>query len=263
MTNECNFIKFLGTAGARVVVARQLRASGGIWLSLDDTNLLIDPGPGSLVRCFASRPKLDPTTLDGIVLSHKHLDHAADINVMMEAMTMGGREKRGTILVPGDALSGNDPVIYKYVRPYVSKIEVLKEKGKYRIGKIIITAPIRHKHGVETYGLVFKSGGQTIAYITDTNFFPELVNAYRADVVIISVLSLKPCPFEHLSIEEIKPLLLKIKPRKTILTHFGMWMLKAKPWIVAEQLSRELKLDIVAAADGMKLVLPSCLPREK
>ena len=55
-----NKIKFLGTAGARFVVIKQLRKSGGIWLTLDNTNVLIDPGPGSLIRCLSSKPKLNP-----------------------------------------------------------------------------------------------------------------------------------------------------------------------------------------------------------
>ncbi|MFN7171153.1 MAG: hypothetical protein ACK4NT_07985, partial [Candidatus Omnitrophota bacterium] len=59
-----DFIKFLGTAGARFVMIRQLRASGGLWISSGDINVLIDPGPGSIVRCASSRPKLDPSKLD-------------------------------------------------------------------------------------------------------------------------------------------------------------------------------------------------------
>jgi ribonuclease BN (tRNA processing enzyme) len=248
-----NFIKFLGTAGARVVVARQLRASGGIWLSLDGTNILIDPGPGSLVQCFRSRPKLDPTTLDGIVISHKHLDHAADINVMMEAMTIGGKERRGTVLAPGDALGGDDPVIYKYVRGYVNRIDKLKEKGKYRIGDVEITAPIRHHHGVETYGLIFKGkSGREIAYITDTKFFRELASNYKkADIVIISVLTPQPNPFDHLSLEDVKVIVKALKPKVVILTHFGLRMIKAKPWLIAAELSRELKTKVIAASDGL------------
>ncbi len=71
-------IKFLGTAGARFVMLKQLRASGGIWLELAGARLLIDPGPGTLVRCAKSRPRLDPAKLDAIVLTHKHLDHSSD-----------------------------------------------------------------------------------------------------------------------------------------------------------------------------------------
>ena len=82
-----NYLKFLGTGGARVVVAKQARSSGGIWLSLQGVNLLLDPGPGALVRCWSSRPKMDPTDLDGIIISHKHLDHTGDVNAMIEGMT--------------------------------------------------------------------------------------------------------------------------------------------------------------------------------
>jgi ribonuclease BN (tRNA processing enzyme) len=248
-----DFVKFLGTAGARVVVARQLRASGGIWLSLDGTNILIDPGPGALVRCFKARPKLDPTTLSGIVITHKHLDHAADINVMMEAMTIGGREKRGTVLAPGDALSGSDPVIYKYIRPFVDRIEKLKAKGRYRIGTVKIATSVRHHHGVETYGLVFTGrSGKKIAYITDTKFFPGLAASYKkAPIVIISVLTPQANPFDHLSLEDVKAIVKTLKPKVVILTHFGLRMIKAKPWLMAEELSRELKTRVIAASDGL------------
>ena len=94
------FYQIFGTAGARFVVMKQLRASGGVWLSVGKTNLYIDPGPGALVRCLNSKPKLEPSTLDGILLTHKHLDHSGDINVMIEAMTDGGFKKRGVLFAP-------------------------------------------------------------------------------------------------------------------------------------------------------------------
>jgi len=67
-----DYIKFLGTSGARFVMIKQLRASGGLWVSCGTSNILIDPGPGSIVRCASSRPKLDPGKLDAIILTHRH-----------------------------------------------------------------------------------------------------------------------------------------------------------------------------------------------
>ena len=125
-----SFIKFLGTAGARFVVMKQLRASGGVWLSVGKTNLYIDPGPGALVRCLSSKPKLEPSLLDGILLTHKHLDHSGDVNVMIEAMTEGGFKKRGVLFVPRDALE-EDPVVLKYVMGYVNKNRGIE--GGFRI----------------------------------------------------------------------------------------------------------------------------------
>ncbi|HAP31749.1 MAG TPA: hypothetical protein DCQ14_01645 [Firmicutes bacterium] len=50
--HKYDFIKFLGTAGARFVVSRQLRASGGIWFALGGEQILVDPGPGSLGHSY-------------------------------------------------------------------------------------------------------------------------------------------------------------------------------------------------------------------
>jgi len=251
------FIKFIGTAGARFVVMKQLRSSGGVWLSAAGTNLSMDPGPGALVRCLNSKPKLDPSTLDGIILTHKHLDHSSDVNVMIEAMTDGGFTKRGVLFAPEDALE-KDPVVFKYVRSYLEKIEILRENSRYQIGGISFSTALRHRHGVETYGINFKMASHTVSFITDTRFFPELSDFYRGEVLVIHVVRLKPIgddPIDHLSIEDVKTIVRKAKPKLTILTHFGMTMVKAKPWEVAAELEKELGSKVIAAGDGMRINL--------
>jgi phosphoribosyl 1,2-cyclic phosphodiesterase len=253
---EGNFIKFLGTAGARFVMIRQLRASGGLWVSYEGTNLLVDPGPGSIVRCALSRPRLDPAGLDALVLTHRHLDHAGDINVMIEAMTEGGFKKKGEVFAPADAL-GADPVILKYIRGFPSRINILKPRREYRIGKIEFTTSPGHLHPVETYGLKFKLGKKTVSLLTDTRYFPGLSTFYRGtDTLIIYVVFFKPrLGVDHLSLEDARQLLKEIRPKKAILTHFGMTMLKARPYLQAQQLSEELKRPVVAARDGQTFLL--------
>jgi ribonuclease BN (tRNA processing enzyme) len=103
-------VRFLGTGGARFVVARQIRASGGMWMRFGETQMHVDPGPGALVRALESVPPCVPAELDAIVLSHKHLDHSSDVNVMIEAMTAGGFRPRGAEVARLDALEG-EPVI--------------------------------------------------------------------------------------------------------------------------------------------------------
>lgn len=67
---DSGFLKFLGTARARFVVAKQLRASGGVFLSAHGESLIIDPGLGTLVQCASSRPAIDASTLSGVSLTH-------------------------------------------------------------------------------------------------------------------------------------------------------------------------------------------------
>jgi len=248
-----NKIKFLGTAGARFVVMKQLRASGGIWLTLDDTNVMIDPGPGSLVRCLSSKPKLNPMDLDGIILTHRHIDHSNDINIIMEAMTNGGLKKRGVVFAPKDSVEG-DPVILKYARNHVEKIEIIKEKGNYKLGNISFSTPVKHIHGVETYGLNIKGKNSSISIITDTKYFEGLESYYNGDVLIINVVLLEEkSEIDHLSLKDAEKILSLNKPKLGIITHFGMNMVKAKPWEIAEKLSEKLGTKIIAARDGMEV----------
>jgi ribonuclease BN (tRNA processing enzyme) len=120
------------------------------------------------------------------------------------------------------------------------------------VGNVVLTAPIKHiHHGTETYGLRIKGKKHTIAYIADTRYFNGLIKAYKSDILIVSVLRVDPSRLDHLCIEDVKKLVTGIKPKTTILTHFGMWMIRAKPWEVAESLSRELHRKVIAASDGM------------
>jgi len=248
-----DFIKFLGTAGARFVMIKQLRSSGGIWISYKGTNVLIDPGPGSIVRCAKSLPKLDPSKLDAIILTHRHLDHSGDINVMIEAMTEGGFKKKGIVFAPSDAIK-KDTVILKHVQPFVEKIVVLKENKIYKAGEFEFEASMRHIHPVETYGIKFRLNKRTVAILTDTKYFPGLAKFYKSDILIIAVVFFKPTPgVDHLSLKDAEALIKKIKPKKTILTHFGMTILMHKPHILAEELSDRLGSEVLAAYDGMTL----------
>lgn len=242
-------ITFLGTAGARVMVANQILASGGLWLDLGGVELLLDPGPGTLVQ--AAKRKLRASKLEAIILSHRHLDHAADVNIMIEAMTEGGLKRRGALFAPSDALE-EDPVILHYLRSYLERIEILEEGKSYCIGEVSFHTPIRHHHPVETYGVVFETARHTISCLVDTRFFEGLCLHYKGDLLILNVVRLEPGgPFDHLSAAEAGEIINRLKPKVAILTHFGMTMWRAKPWEVAKRLSNETGVRVIAARDGM------------
>jgi len=249
-----DFIRFLGTAGARVVLSKQLRSSGGIWVRMSGQNLLIDPGPGTLVRCWEGEDPLDPSQLDAIVLTHRHLDHSGDMNVMVEAMAQGGFHPHGLVFGPQDALEGPEPILFSYLREYLDGVYFLIEGANYSIGRIGLEAPVRHDHPVETYGIKIRSAKKSISYITDTRFFPKLIDVYRADIVIISMTFIKPFHGPnafHLSKEEIVPLIAGLKPEKVLLTHFGRNVIQAGPDKAARELEEETGIPVVAAEDGM------------
>ena len=246
-------ITFLGTGGARIMTSTQLLASGGLWLNLDGTEILLDPGPGCIVQ--STKRKLRADNLSAIIISHRHLDHAGDVNIMVEAMTRGGFKPQGRFFTPADALEG-EPVIFSYLKNYLDGIEILKEGRSYSIGRVSFTTPLQHIHPVETYGMVFSTPEHTFSYITDSRYFDGLCQSYASELLIINVILLEPRPtIAHLSVPDARRIISEIKPRAAILTHFGETMWRAKPWEIAERLSEETGVKVIAARDGMRFDL--------
>lgn len=242
-------VTFIGTGGGRMVVLNQMRKSGGFWLKLDDVNILYDPGPGCLA--MVHQLGLRPRELDAIILSHRHIDHSNDVNVMIEAMTGGGFIPRGHLIAPEDCLV-SDPVILQYVRPFV-EINEIKTGMEMTIKDVKIKFPIKNIHTVETYGGIFTFKSGRLGYIPDTEYFPELVNAYAGiDYLILNVVRIKTDKrIRHLNMDDAADLIDKIRPQKAILTHFGLQVLKSIPEYQAKLISGKTGVEVIAAKDGM------------
>ena len=252
-------VTFLGSGGARFVVARQLRASGGMWFRFGETQMHVDPGPGALVRALSHIPPFNPRELDAIVLSHKHLDHAGDATAMIEAMTSGGFRKRGTILAPADALYESSTLL-PYAQRFAERVEVLHERGgPYAIGGVRMRSSIRHVHAVETYGMHFEHDGLRVSYLPCGRFFDELVEDYagaQPDVLIVNVLRYSDkMDVDHLRWDQARAIVEAAKPRVAIFQHFGTKMLEADPKALAQQLEDDLGLRAIAAYDGLTVDL--------
>lgn len=257
--DQADHIKFLGTAGARFVVTKQLRSSAGVYARMKGRNIILDPGPGTLVRCAKSKPPIDVTKLDALILTHAHIDHSNDVNIMIDAMTNGGLTRRGLLFAPHECIAGENAVVLPYVRSFVQDILLLKPHQIYTINGLSFSTSARHHHPVETYGVIFDYRGRKISFMVDTKYNPELMADYAdSDILVMNVVRFTPHErgdVMHLCIEDVREILERLHPRRAILTHFGMTMLKAKPWVVASELTEELGIDVIAASDGMSIEL--------
>jgi phosphoribosyl 1,2-cyclic phosphodiesterase len=252
-------VLFLGSGGARFVVARQFRASGGMWLRFGETQIHVDPGPGALVRALSHVPPCNPRELSAIALSHKHLDHAADATAMIEAMTSGGFRRRGMLLAPKDALE-DEPTVLPYAQGFVERIEVLEpHSGPYRIGDVEMHTSIKHHHAVETYGMHFHFDGLRVAYLPCGRYFDGLAADYKAhdpDVLILNVLRFSDAMnVDHLTWHDARRVVEEVAPSVAIFQHFGTKMIEAEPGKLAQQLEDDLGIRAIAAYDGLEIDL--------
>ena len=240
----------MGTAGARFMVAKQLAASGGLYLEDGNTRISMDPGPGAIVQ-YAKR-KVDLTKLDAIVMSHRHLDHSGDVNVMIEAMTEGGFQKRGRLFCPSDALD-DDPVVLNYLRRFPEEIVRLAPESSYSVGGISFTTSPRHIHQSETYGFRF---GDKLGWVTDSGYYEGIAEQHKADVMVIHLVLMQCRPeLPHLCLADAERIIRDARPRLAVITHYGMTVWRAHPWELAADLSQRIGTEVKAARDGMTVEL--------
>jgi len=224
-----------------------------------ETRIHVDPGPGALVRALSHVPPCNPRELDAIVLSHKHLDHSGDVNVLIEAMTAGGFRPRGSVFAPSDAFDG-EPVVLPYAQRFPERVERLEQSsGPYRIGDVELRTSIAHVHASQTYGLHFSHDGLRVAYLPCGRFFEGLIAdyaSYKPDVLVINVLRYRDeMSVDHLKWDDAKRIVEGVRPKVAVFQHFGTKMLEADPKRLAQEVEDELGLRAIAAYDGLDLDL--------
>ncbi|MEM2103124.1 MAG: MBL fold metallo-hydrolase, partial [Candidatus Bathyarchaeia archaeon] len=114
-------LRFLGTGGGRFATITQKRRTAGIRIITEDakTNIHLDPGPGALIHSINAG--LNPQKINAILISHSHPDHYTDAEVLIEAMTRGTTQKRGTLAAANSVLNGN-PTCEASVSKYHQKM---------------------------------------------------------------------------------------------------------------------------------------------
>jgi phosphoribosyl 1,2-cyclic phosphodiesterase len=240
----------MGTAGARFMVAKQLAASGGLYVEDGNTTMSLDPGPGAIVQY--ARREVDLTKLDAIVISHRHLDHVGDVNVMVEAMTDGGFQHRGRLFCPSDALD-DDPVVLKYLRRFPQEIIRLEPETSYSVNGLSFTTSSRHVHQSETYGFRF---GDRLGWVTDSGYYDAIAEQHRANVMVIHTVLLHCRPeLPHLCVDDAERIIRDAKPKVAFLTHYGTTVWRANPQELAAGMAQRLGIDVRAASDGMSIDL--------
>ena len=246
-------ITFLGTAGDSYVVGKQLRASGGIILKLDQNQFHIDPGPGSLVMAKQCGIELRLNT--ALLVSHNHLNHANDINAVISAMTYNGFDKRGDLIGNNAVINGTEtikPYLNGFYKNCLEKFIVLEEGQRVGINEVEIKA-LKAIHSTKTIGFKFLAPLNTLTYTSDTKYSAEVVEQYKnSNILILNVPYLKKqSSQESLSKQDAIKIINHVKPKLAIITHFGLEFLKSDPLYEIRDIKKESPCQVIAATDGM------------
>lgn len=252
-------LTFLGTCGGRFATIFQKRGTGG--LHITDRNLLmnIDPGPGALLRMH--QYGLDPTKTDAVLVSHAHPDHYTDTDVLVQGMTRGGLDNRGTLVVARslvEGAGGYGPCLNPHQVKMPRHLHVVDPGDEVLINDWYSVKATRSQHtDPATVGFQMVLSEGVVSYVPDTALFPGLADEHRgSDVVVIE--ATRPWNDHiphHLSADQAAAVIKAVQPRLAILTQFGMKMLTGNPAAEAAKVAEETGVPTIAAHDGMRVYL--------
>lgn len=218
-------------------------------------NYHIDPGPGALIRSYQFG--LNPTTIDGIFVSHTHTDHYNDAEILIEAMTRGMTKNNGIIMGSESVYDGYKKWGTAISNYHKSKSQnIVLKPGEIKKTENFTIKGTKTIHGDPTgVGFQMKADGITLSYTSDTKYFKELHKYHEgADILIASVLrpgtkSIKG----HMCTNNFANLINEIEPKLAIMTHFGFKMLNNDPIKEAKKVMKKTGVKTIAAFDGLKI----------
>lgn len=246
-------IIFLGTGGGRVNVAHQFRSTAG-FLIRGSKNIYVDPGSSVVVQ--AKLFGVDLEKVDAIFVSHSHLDHANDMNILIEAMTHATSKKRGILVVPKSVIDRTENTginLSDYHRTLVDDVKIVKPGKSANLGDGIMLVATKAKHdSSDAIGFVLEMDGKRIGYTGDTENFDGLAEQFGGcDILVVNILRADR-PWEgHLDRRSAAELIRKAKAKKVILTRFGGEYIRTPAESVAKSIEKETGVRTIASKDGM------------
>ncbi len=247
-------ILFLGTGTGANVTGKGIRSSGGIIIKSGDNQFLIDPGISAIQKSIEFGVNLRENT--GVLVSHAHLNHANDVNAVIETMTLNGLDRKGVLLANQTSITGNEeysPIISTYHRKLVERVFSVNRNQRIGINDVEVNGITARHNDPNSIGYKIITPNVVITYTGDTVYAPDIIEQYKyTDILIMNVPSKSKCQF-NLNSEDAVNIINEVKPKIAILSHFSHDMIKADPLYEAREIQKQTKIQTIAANDGMAI----------
>ena len=251
-----NSITFLGSAGDTTSVGKQLRASGGIVINYNNSQMHIDPGPGAL--CQYKNCRISPRNTISLIVTNNDLAYCGDTNAVVSAMTHDGLDRRGVLVGSRSVINGtadDSPILWNRFSSFLEKNIPLDQGQRIGINEYDIHAIPSFSSDPTGFGLIINTPEFKIVYSSNTKFSDKLAEAYGGcDVLILKA----EIPEEEegndsMTLDQASSIINECIPRVAILTGFGAKMIYNDPLYLAKQIHKKTGVYVIAAQDGMSI----------
>jgi ribonuclease BN (tRNA processing enzyme) len=271
-------ILFLGTGGGRINVVKQFRSPAGFIIQ-GSSNIYVDPGPGAITQ--SKRFKFNLEKVDILYVSHPHLDHVNDAQLVIEAMTHLTKKRRGYVVADSFVLQGSRireratalaadvvrgltpfkkikyetfiPSISPYHKSLVSDVQVIEPGKELEVNKVKFKGTST-QHDCPATGFILEMDNRRIGYTADTEYFDRLAEQYiGCDAIVVNILRVTKPWKGHLYQDTALKFLQIARPKKAFLTRFGGEYLRTPANSVAKKIQDESGVETIATYDGMEV----------
>jgi ribonuclease BN (tRNA processing enzyme) len=184
------------------------------------------------------------------------MNHASDINAVINAMTYDGLDKKGVLITNKTVINGTEsyhPFLLKHYRDYLERYIALEPGRKVAINEVEVQALTANHSEPNTIGFKFFTPQFVLTYSSDTKYSQELIEEYKnSNILILNVLSPKKQD-SNLCTEDAIKIIKAVKPKLAIIQHFGIDMIKSDPLYETREIQKATKVQTLAAKDGMVL----------
>jgi hypothetical protein len=210
------------------------RTSAGIILDTDNTQIILDPGTGTVFRSTQANADLRRTNI--ILISSTESVYCNDINAVIEHTNRDIH-----LICPKELLKHDEHILTSHHAKNLKTITVDDSEHKQTNIKGIDIEAQHTKAGSVSYKIT--TSRYVLGYITKAKYSKEFINSFKdTNILIINLHSLKhEKNSKYLDLEEITVLIEEINPELVIFNGFSKKILDADPLDISRKIKQKLQ----------------------
>jgi hypothetical protein len=207
------------------------RTCGGIILDVDNNQILLDPGIGTVIQSAQINVDLRRTNI--MLVSSTESVYCNDINAVIE------HADAMHLLCPKELLKHDESILTSNHAKNLKIIALDKEEHKETSIKNIDIYAQYNKSDAVSYKIT--TSKYVLGYITKARYSKTFVDSFKDSNILIINLTRQEKGSKYLDTEEITELIREVNPELVILNGFNKKSLEADPLDISRKIKQELQ----------------------
>ena len=232
--NTNSKISILGTT-SEISALNNNRTSAGIIIEVDNNQIVLDPGIGTITQSSQLLIDLKKTTL--VLVSNTDVSYCNDINALIE------NAKNIHLICPKELLKHDESILTLTHAKNLKIISVTNDEIKQTNVKNIDIEAQYNKSDAVSYKITTTK--YVLGYITKAKYSKQFVESFKdSNILIINFTEIvHEKNSKYLDIEEITELIKEINPELVVLNGFSKKIIDMDPLDLSRKIKQELQKD--------------------